>query len=79
MMRIDRKNRWLSALLFSGLGLFAWLLLAGYTNLSPATENVLKTRWGAIFLIVLFNALGFLTLRISEWLHVQYQLHAPGR
>lgn len=79
MMRIDRKNRWLSALLYSGLGLFAWLLLAGYTNLSPATENVLKTRWGAIFLIVLFNALGFLTLRISEWLHVQYQLHAPGR
>lgn len=79
MMRIDRKNRWLSALLFSGLGLFAWLLLAGYTNLSPATENVLKTRWGAIFLIVLFNALGFLTLRISEWLNTQYLLHARRR
>ena len=75
-MNIDRKNRWLSGVLFSGLGLFAWLLLTGYTNLSPATEQVLKIPWGALFLIVLFNALGFLTLRISTRLNTQYLLHA---
>lgn len=79
MMRIDRKNRWLSALLFSGLGLFAWLLLAGYTNQSPGARAVLGTGWSAVFLIVLFNVSGFLTLRISEWLHAQYLLHAPRR
>lgn len=78
-MNTDRKNRWLSGVLFSGLGLFAWLLLTGYTNLSPATEQVLKTPWGALFLAVLFNALGFLTLRISAWLNAQYLLHARRR
>lgn len=78
-MHAERKNRWLSALLFSGLGLFAWLLLTGYTDLSPATENVLRTRWGAFFLVGLFNALGFLTLRISAWLNAQYLLHARRR
>ena len=78
-MDTDRKNRWLSGMLFSGLGLFAWLLLTGYTNLSPATEQVLKTLWGAAFLVVLFNALGFLTLRISAWLNAQYLLHARRR
>lgn len=66
-------------MLFSGLGLFAWLLLTGYTNLSPATEQVLKTPWGAVFLVVLFNVLGFLTLRISAWLNAQYLLHARRR
>lgn len=78
-MHSDRKNRWLSGLLFSGLGLFAWLLLTSYTDLSPATEQVLKTPLGAFFLIVLFNALGFLTLRISAWLNAQYMLHARRR
>lgn len=79
MIHPDRKNRWLSALLFTGLGLFAWLLLTGYTSLSPASEQVLKTPWGALFLVVLFNALGFLTLRISEWINAQYQLHSSRK
>ena len=70
------RNRWLSALLFTGLGLFAWLLLAGYTNQSAGTKAILGTCWSALFLIVLFNALGFLTLRIAEWLNAQYLLHA---
>lgn len=78
-MHSDRKNRWLSGVLFAGLGLFAWLLLTGYTDLSPATENVLRTRWGALFLVVLFNILGFLTLRISAWLNAQYLLHARSK
>ena len=66
-------------MLFVGLGLFAWLLLTRYTNLSPRSEEVLGTVWGAVFLVALFTVLGFLTLRISAWLNVQYLLHARSK
>lgn len=78
-MNTDRKNRLLSGALFSGLGIFAWLLLTGYTELSSGAEAVLGTIWGALFLIALFNAMGFLTLHISEWINARYRLLARSR
>ncbi len=75
-MGSERKNYWLSGLLFTGLGLFVWWLLASYTNPSPGAKVILGTAWSAVFLIVLFNALGFFTLHISAWLNTQYLLHA---
>lgn len=66
----------LPGLVFTGLGIFAWMLLAGYTELSPRAEAILGSGWIGLFLVVLFNALGFLTLRISAWLDGQYLLNA---
>ena len=66
----DRTRNGLSpALLFTGLGCFAWFLLAGYTDLTPSAEAVLGSGWVCLVLVVLFNALGFLTLRVSAWLN----------
>ena len=73
------RNGLFPALLFTGLGCFAWFLLAGYTDLTPSAEAVLGSGWVCLFLVVLFNALGFLTLRVSAWLNRQYVLHVQRR
>lgn len=69
-------NLLLPGALFSGMGVFAWLLLANYTEMAPEIATTLRSLRAGIFLIVLFNALGFLTVRISAWLNAQYVLNA---
>ena len=50
-------NTLLYSLLFSGLGIFSFLLLANYTNLTPQVTNTIHTP-GAFVLIVLKIGLG---------------------
>lgn len=71
-----KKNILIPGLLFSGMGFFAWMLLTGYTDLSFRAETTLSSVWAKLFLILLFNVLGFLTLQISAWLNEQYVLNA---
>lgn len=78
-METERRSRWLPALLFTGLSLFAWLLLTGSTDSGTGSGHEMNTVWSAAFLIVLFNALGFLTLRISQWINTRYLLHAGSK
>lgn len=78
MQRMDnrRMNILLPGALFSGMGIFAWILLANYTEADPKIEATLRSGWAWLFLVGLFNALGFLTVRISAWLNAQYVLNA---
>ncbi|MGL4851824.1 MAG: sensor histidine kinase [Phocaeicola sp.] len=56
-------------LLFSILGVLAYLLLANSTNLKAADATLLhEFVWGYLFFIAAFNALGFLIIRLSEWI-----------
>ena len=53
-------------LLFSGLGLFSYFLIANYTDFSPKTAEAFYS-WGAVvFTILAFNLVGYSTLRLSE-------------
>lgn len=73
------KNRLSRTLLFSGLGVFACLLLGAYTNLSPEVVARLGSWWVYLFFIVVFNILGRLVTKVSCWLNNQYLLGNRGR
>ncbi|MGL5937499.1 MAG: sensor histidine kinase [Phocaeicola sp.] len=56
-------------LLFSTLGLLAYLLLANSSNLQAGDAKLLdKFVWGYLFFVVAFNLMGFLIIRLSRWI-----------
>ena len=65
-------NVLLYGLLFSGLGIFSYLLLVNYTELTPKIADVLYSKGAFVFFITAFNVLGYSTLRISSWINTQY-------
>ncbi|MCD7796060.1 MAG: histidine kinase [Alistipes sp.] len=73
-MTDTRKNRLLRTVLFSGLGIFACLLLGNYTNLPAETVVRLGAWWVYFFFIAVFNLLGEVVVRMSVWLNNQYLL-----
>lgn len=74
-MTDKRKNRLLRLTLFSGLGIFACLLLGGYTNLPQEVAGRFGAWWMYLFFIVMSNLLGGLVIRLSAWLNNQYLLN----
>ncbi|MCD8275066.1 MAG: histidine kinase [Alistipes sp.] len=73
-MTDTRKNRLLRTVLFSGLGIFACLLLGNYTNLPSEAVVRLGAWWVYLFFIAVFNLLGEVVVRMSVWLNNQYLL-----
>lgn len=73
-MTDTRKNRLLRTVLFSGLGIFACLLLSNYTDLPSEAVVRLGTWWVYLFFIAVFNLLGEVVVRMSVWLNNQYLL-----
>ena len=65
-------NTLLYSLLFSGLGVFSFLLLANYTNLTPQVTDIIHTPGAFVFVVATFNILGYCTLRISSWMNRLY-------
>lgn len=65
--------------LFSGLGLFSYLLLTNYMNMNQAITAVLSSVWAIVFFIIAFNILGYATIRLSSWINNQYALYIAGR
>jgi len=66
-------------LLFSGLGLFSYFLIANYTDFSPLTAEVLYSWEALTFTILAFNLVGYSTLRLSEWVNKLYTVNAFGK
>ena len=72
-------NTLLYAALFSGLGLFSFLLLVNHTNLSPALAESLYSIKTILIFIGTFNVLGYITLKVSTWIENQYSLNIHHR
>lgn len=65
-------NHLFYGLLFTGLGLFSFILLAYYTDLPPKVAEVLYTPGAFLFFVAACNLLGYCTIRISSWMNNQY-------
>lgn len=78
-MTDKRKNILLRVTLFSGLGIFACMLLGSYTNLPLEISGRFASLWMYLFFVVMFNLLGNLTIRLSAWFNNQYLLNERRR
>ena len=65
--------------LFSGLGIFSYLLLINYFGFSPQVAEELYSFGACLFCIVAFNIVGYFTMRISSWLNDNYALNIRKR
>lgn len=68
-------NTLLYTLLFSGLGVFSFLLLVNYATFSDQVADVFSSVSTIAFFIVAFNVLGYTTIRLSTWVDNQYSLN----
>lgn len=73
-MRIA-TNRLIYVLLFSGLGLFSYILLINNTNLPQLVSEAASSLSMALFFMAGFNALGFSTIGLSNWVNNSYSRH----
>lgn len=67
-----KLNAILYSLIFSGLGLFSFLLLVNNTNLPAAVTDTLYSAEGILFFMAAFNILGHSTISLSTWINNQY-------
>ena len=79
MKRADYMNVKLNTLLyvvlFSGLGIFSFLLLINYATFSDRVADILHSVSTLGFFILAFNVLGYTTIRLSSWIDNQYALN----
>lgn len=67
-----RLNTLLYSALFSGLGVFSFLLLVNYAAFSEQVADALYSAGTFVFFVVAFNLLGYSTMRLSSWMNSQY-------
>ena len=79
MKRADYMNVKLNTLLyvvlFSGLGIFSFLLLINYATFSDRVADILHSVSTLGFFILALNVLGYTTIRLSSWIDNQYALN----
>lgn len=74
-----KLNTLLYIALFSGLGIFSFLLLINYATFSDRVADMLHSVSTLGFFILAFNVLGYTTIRLSSWIDNQYALKLHRR
>lgn len=69
----------LYGILFSGLGIFSYLLLVNYTNLPDSVMESLYTLRAVVFFVMALNILGYFTMWLGGWIHRQYPFYIARR
>lgn len=80
MHRMNIKlNTLIYSALFSGLGVFSFLLLVNYAAFSEQVTDALYSVGTFVFFIAAFNLLGYSTMRLSTWVNNQYSHNLSHR
>lgn len=66
-------------ILFSGLGFFSYLLLTNYTVLPAGSEEALTSVGAPVYILFVFNILGFSILQFSNWINRKSPLYLIKR
>lgn len=74
-----KPNNLLYLALFSGLGIFSFLLLVNYATFPGQVADEIYSVGTLGFFILAFNVLGYATLRLSSWVDNQYSLNLHRR
>lgn len=74
-----KLNTLLYVALFSGLGVFSFLLLINYATFPDKVADVFHSAGTLAFFILAFNVLGYATMRLSTWMDNQYALNLHRR
>lgn len=74
-----KLNTLLYVALFSGLGVFSFLLLINYATFPDEVADVFHSAGTLTFFILAFNVLGYATMRLSTWMDNQYALNLHRR
>lgn len=72
-------NTLLYTALFSGLGVFSFLLLINYATFPDKVADIFHSIGTLVFFILTFNVLGYATMRLSTWMDNQYALNLHRR
>ena len=65
--------------LFSGLGVFSFLLLINYAAFPDKVADIFHSVGTLSFFVLAFNVLGYATMRLSTWVDNQYALNLHRR
>lgn len=74
-----KLNTLLYVALFSGLGVFSFLLLINYATFPDKVADIFHSVGTLTFFVLTFNVLGYATMRLSTWMDNQYALNLHRR
>lgn len=74
-MSYKKLNRIGYPAIFSSLGVLAYLLLVNFSNLPINDSRALSYVWGYLYFITIFNLIGFLLIKFSNWISEKIEIY----
>lgn len=74
-MSYKKLNRIGYPAIFSSLGVLAYLLLVNFSNLPIKDSAALSFVWGYLYFIAVFNLIGFLLIKFSQWISEKMEIY----
>lgn len=74
-MNNKQKDKLIYSVLFTGLGVFSYLLLYNFTPIPERVPDEISSVAICLFFMLAFNFLGFSTIHITSWINRQYTIN----